>query len=146
MREQTIENFMSTVLVVVEPGRTLAEAARLMRSHDIRHLPVVDRGRVVGLLSQRDVYLVETLSDTDPEEIRVEEAMTPEPFVVDPEEPVHTVAKRMAEKKLGSAVVAHDGKLLGLFTVTDALRALAVFTHPGARTIEIRALPQEEDV
>lgn len=146
MREQTIENFMSTVLVVIEPRRTLAEAARVMRAHDIRHLPVVESGRIVGVLSQRDVYLVETLSDADPEEIRVDEAMTPEPFVVDPDEPVHVVAKRMAEKKLGSAVVAHGGKLLGLFTVTDALRALAVFTHPAARILEVPALPQEEDV
>ncbi len=146
MRQQSIESFMSTVLVVIDPRRSLGEASRLMRLHDIRHLPVVDRGRVVGLLSQRDVYLVETLSDSDPEEIRVEEAMTPEPFVVDPEDPVHSVAHRMAEKKLGSAVVAHEGKLLGLFTVTDALRALAVFTRPGAQVLEIESYPGEEDV
>jgi acetoin utilization protein AcuB len=130
MRSDAIENFMSHVLVVVDPQQTLAHAARLMRGHEIRHLPVVERGEIVGILSQRDMYLLETLSDTAPEEIRVEEAMTHEPFVVDPEEPLHSVASRMAARRIGSAVVARDQQLLGLFTVTDALRALAIFAHP----------------
>jgi acetoin utilization protein AcuB len=138
MQSQAIENFVSHVLVVVGPQDSLAHASALMRGHGIRHLPVVRAGVVVGLLSQRDVYLLETLSDSSPEEIRVEEAMTHEPFLVDPEEPVHSVASRMAARRIGSAVVARGGKLLGLFTVTDALRALAVCTQaerdPRART------------
>lgn len=141
MSERSIDKFMSSVLVVIEPRRSLGEAARLMRQHDIRHLPVVQHGQVAGILSQRDVYLVETLSDADPEEIRVEEAMTRDPFVIDPEEPVHRVALAMAERKIGSAVVAHGDRLLGLFTVTDALRALAVLTRPGS----VRTTPAEED-
>jgi acetoin utilization protein AcuB len=137
MQGQGIENFMSRVLVVVDPQQSLGDASRLMRGHAIRHLPVVHKGEVVGILSQRDVYLVETLSNASPGEIRVEEAMTHEPFLVDPEESVHSVASRMAARKIGSAVVARDGKLLGLFTVTDALRALAVFARAHPQGIEI---------
>ena len=134
MPAPAIENFVSQALVVVRPQDSLAHASALMRGHGIRHLPVVQGGDVVGLLSQRDVYLLETLSDTPPAEIRVEEAMTREPFLVDPEESVQSVASRMAERRIGSAVVARGGKLLGLFTATDALRALAVFARdaPGA--------------
>lgn len=144
MQSLTIENFMSQVLVVVDPNQSLSEASRLMRGHKIRHLPVVHQGQVVGILSQRDVYLVETLSDAGPEEIRVEEAMTHEPFLVDPEESVESVASRMAARKIGSAVVARDGKLLGLFTVTDALRALAVFARAHPHGVEVPVV--EEDV
>lgn len=120
-----IENYMSTVLILVEPTQTIAEAARLMRQHDIRHLPVVTKGKVVGILSQRDVHLIETLEDVDPMSVLVDEAMTDQPYVVEPEEPIHVVAHEMAARKIGSAVVAHGGKLLGLFTTTDALLALS---------------------
>lgn len=143
MQFQGIEYFMTRVLVVVDPKQSLGDASRLMRGHGIRHLPVVHAGEVVGILSQRDVYLVETLSSAPPEEIRVEEAMTREPFLVDPEESVHGVASRMAARKIGSAVVVRDGKLLGLFTVTDALRALAVFARAHPQGLEVPIV--EED-
>jgi acetoin utilization protein AcuB len=120
-----IENYMSSVLVVVGPKQPIAEASRLMRLHEIRHLPVVDRGRTVGVISQRDVYLLETLKDVDPTRVLVEEAMTREMYTVDPGEHVDVVAREMAERKIGSAVVARGSHLLGLFTTTDALRALA---------------------
>lgn len=122
-----IERFMSTVLVVIAPEQPLMEAARLMRLHSIRHLPVVRKGRLVGILSQRDVHLLETLQDVDPARVLVEEAMVRDVFTVEPDEPIDRVASGMAERRIGTAVVAHGDKLLGLFTTTDALRALAAF-------------------
>lgn len=126
---QAIENYMTSVLVVIGPQDTLAEAARRMRLHTIRHLPVVDGKRVVGVVSQRDVYLVETFKGVDPSRVLVEEVMRKDPYVVEAEDSITKVASEMAERKIGSAVIAHDGKLLGLFTTTDALRALAAVLH-----------------
>ena len=122
-----IERFMSTVLVVIAPEQPLMEAARLMRLHSIRHLPVVRKGRLVGILSQRDVHLLETLQDVDPARVLLEEAMVHELYSVEPDEPVDRVATEMANRRIGTAVVSHGDKLLGLFTTTDALRALAAF-------------------
>ncbi|MBK7642855.1 MAG: CBS domain-containing protein [Planctomycetes bacterium] len=132
---------MTSVLVVVDARASLEEAARLMRGHEIRHLPVLHGGELVGILSQRDIYLVETLSDARASEIRVEEAMTSELFLVDPEESVYSVASRMAARRIGSAVVARGAQLLGLFTATDALRALAVYAHANPRGV---GLPEAE--
>jgi acetoin utilization protein AcuB len=120
-----VENYMSSVLVVIDPNQPISEASRLMRLHDIRHLPVVAHGKVVGMLSQRDVYLIETLQDVDPARVLVEEAMTADPYEVEPEEPIHVVAREMADRRIGSAVIAHNGRLLGLFTTSDALLALS---------------------
>lgn len=128
-----IERYMSSVLVLVGPKETIADASRHMRLHDIRHLPVVDGKKLVGILSQRDVYLIETLRDIDPTSVLVEEAMTRELYEVEPEEPITNVALHMAERRIGSAVVAHNGRLLGLFTTTDALRALAAHLSQGPR-------------
>ncbi|MBI5362954.1 MAG: CBS domain-containing protein [Planctomycetes bacterium] len=126
-----IERFMSSVLVVIAPEQPLLEAARLMRLHSIRHLPVVQKGKLVGILSQRDVHLLETLDDVDPARVLVEEAMVRDLYTVEPDEPIDHVASQMAERRIGTAVVAHGPKLLGLFTTTDALRALAAYAIAG---------------
>jgi acetoin utilization protein AcuB len=134
----SIDKYMSTVLILVEPTQSIAEAARLMRQHDIRHLPVVKKGKIVGILSRDDVHLIETLEDVDPKRVTVDEAMTEDPYVVEPDEPIHSVAKEMAARKIGSAVVAHGGKLLGIFTTTDALLALAatIVEHEASSSVE----------
>lgn len=121
----TVERFMSPAPVTIAPERTLAEAHRVMRERAIRHLPVVDGGRLVGLLSQRDLYLLETLSSVDPAAETVGEAMSADPYFVTPDAPLAAVAEAMAERRIGSAVVVERGAVVGLFTTVDALRALA---------------------
>jgi CBS domain-containing protein len=125
MARHTVQEFMSIAPVVVSSDRTLAEAHRLMRERGIRHLPVVDRGRLVGVVSQRDLYLLETLKGVDPGSETVREAMAPDPYAVPPDAPLEAVAAEMAENKYGCAVVADRGSVIGLFTTVDALRALA---------------------
>lgn len=125
MSRRTVQEFMSIAPVVVSSDRTLAEARRLMRERGIRHLPVVDRGRLVGVVSQRDLYLLETIRGVDPGTETVREAMAPEPYAVPPDAPLEAVAAAMAENKFGSAVVVDRGAVIGLFTTVDALRALA---------------------
>jgi acetoin utilization protein AcuB len=109
----------------VRPRQTLAEAHRLMRRHRIRHLPVLDRGKLVGIVSQRDLMLIETLPDVNPREVPVEDAMISDVFSVPPGAPLASVASRMAAQKLGAVVIVEDGQVVGLFTATDACRALA---------------------
>src|SRR5512146_3249961 len=109
----------------IAADRTLAEAHRLMREHGIRHLPVMRDSRLVGIVSLRDLHLVQTLRDIDPARVLVEEAMTPNPFTVTPDAPLAEVARTMARNKWGSAVVMEEDRLVGMFTTIDALRLLA---------------------
>lgn len=124
--EPTIEHFVTTVLVVIEPQQTVAQAARLMRLHGFHHLPVMHAGRPVGVISERDILLIESLRDVDPHDVLVEEAMSPQLYLVDPEAPMRRVAADMAERHYGCAVVARGDHVIGVFTTTDALRALSV--------------------
>ncbi len=96
-----------------------------MRRHGIRHLPVLSDGKLTGVVSDRDLHLIETLSDVDPKKILVEEAMSRDVFVVSSEAPLDEVALTMAEKKYGCAVVMDREEVIGVFTVIDALVALA---------------------
>lgn len=146
MAKHTVQQHMTVTPVVISSDRTLAEAHRLMRARNIRHLPVVDHGRLVGIVSQRDLYLLETLRGVDPANETVAEAMSADPYAVAPDAPLDAVATAMAEKKYGSAVVVDRGSVIGLFTTVDALRALAFVVsrrraRPGERIPPVRTSP-----
>lgn len=109
--------------------QTMALAHRMMREHKFRHLPVLSGGKIVGVLSDGDLHLIETLSDIDPEQVTVEDAMTPNPYCVEPETPLDEVVSTMAEHKYGCAVVQQNHKVVGMFTTVDACRAFAELLH-----------------
>jgi acetoin utilization protein AcuB len=125
MARYTVQRFMSASPVVIESERTLSEAHQLMRDRRIRHLPVVERGEVVGIVSQRDLYLLGTLRGVDIASETVEEAMTSDPYTVAPDSSLEEVAREMAEHKYGAAVVVEGKAPVGIFTTVDALRALS---------------------
>jgi acetoin utilization protein AcuB len=120
----TVREYMSLSPVTINGNRPLSIAQALMREHGIRHLPVLEGGQVVGLLSERDVLLVESMPGVNPTVVRVEEAMAQNVFQASPNDPVADVVQTMIDRKLGSAVVVDDGRAVGVFTTIDALRAL----------------------
>jgi acetoin utilization protein AcuB len=122
---RTIRDYMSQCPHSIGKKQTLSTAHSMMRKWQIRHLPVLDGGQVVGLLSLRDLHLVETLRDVDPNKVPVEDAMSPDPYTIAPDADLRGVAVEMATRKLGSAIVVSDGKVVGLFTTVDALHALS---------------------
>lgn len=110
---------------LVEAEASLPDALKIMWAHDVRHLPVTQEGALVGILSKRDVSLITPVVESPPAEVSVEDVMTEDPYVVTPSTPLGEVASVMAERKIGSAIVVEGGKVVGVFTTVDALRALA---------------------
>jgi len=104
--------------------QSLKTAHALMRQYHVRHLPVLHGGKLLGMVSDRDLHLVETLHDVDPANVRVEEAMSQDVYTVTPKTPLKAVVQEMATRKLGSAVVIDGTKVVGVFTTIDALETL----------------------
>ena len=120
-----IRDSMTKSVHTIGASLTLADAARLMKKHKVRHLPVLENGALVGLVSDRDVQVISGMSELDPTCILVEDAMSQSPWTVEPTTPLLEVATHMAESKVGSAVVMEHDKVVGVFTTTDGMRVLA---------------------
>jgi acetoin utilization protein AcuB len=129
--KRAIAEYMSAEPRSIGKGEPLVAAHRLMRTYRIRHLPVTDQGRLVGVVSERDLHLLETVKSVDPRREPVEEAMTAYPFTVPPEAELADVARQMWQHRYGSALVVRDGTLIGIFTRADALRALGELACAG---------------
>ena len=120
-----ISRYMTTQPWTISRDASLAEAHALMRAHELRHLPVLDDGNLVGVVSVGDLHLIETLSDVSPDEVTVDVAMTERPFIVTSDMPLDEVVEIMAAKKYGSVIVVGREGVEGIFTTVDACRAFA---------------------
>jgi len=119
----TIHSFMTTTPHSIGADQTLAKAQEMMETHDIRHLPVLTGGRIVGMLTDRDLRLIESMEGVDPRKVTVEEAMSTAVYAVSPEAPLDQVVTTMGQKKYGSVVVLEKGRVVGIFTTVDLCRA-----------------------
>jgi acetoin utilization protein AcuB len=122
---RSISEIMSPVTHSIGVDQSMSEAAHRMHQFGIRHLPVLRGGRLVGLVSERDIAMVESLPGVDPEAVSVAEAMTAEPYAVPPGASLPAVLREMATHKYGTAVVVEGERPVGIVTTIDALRLCA---------------------
>jgi acetoin utilization protein AcuB len=124
-RVPTVADYMTPAPRSIGADQSIARARAIMREHRIRHLPVLRSGQLVGLVSDRDLAWIESMEAEKREAVLVDDAMTPFPYVVPLETPLEVVAATMAQGRFGSAIVIDRHRVVGVFTTTDAMRALA---------------------
>lgn len=119
--------------LTISPEASLAEAKTLLDQHRIRNLPVVERGKLVGMITDRDLRrasLPGAPGSAAPETkallslIKVGEVMSRDVITVGPEAGIGEAARLLIEHKIGGLPVLEHGRLAGIVTVTDALEAL----------------------
>jgi acetoin utilization protein AcuB len=118
----SVRDVMSTELMTVGPGDSARRAWELMRDRRIRHLPVLEGGRLVGILSDRDLRGV--LLSPGLVGASVRELMTERPTTVVPDAPVEDAASLLVVKKIGCLPVVEGERLVGIVTETDLLAVL----------------------
>ena len=128
-----VSDRMTREVATLEEGQSLREALNLQQLHRIRHIPVVADGRVVGILTDRDIKRASPslLSGIDQkqydellETIRVGQIMTRNPHTVTPATPLKHVAEILIDRKFGALPVIENNLLVGIITEIDLLRAL----------------------
>jgi acetoin utilization protein AcuB len=125
-RIPTIKGAMRPFPFSIQADAELGEAKRLFAAHGIRHLPVLAGERLVGLLSLHGIERAEAVAIRDSAVLPlVREVMTESVYTVASDEPLDNVLLQMAARRLGSAIVVRGGRVVGIFTTTDALRGFA---------------------
>ena len=143
-----VRSRMTADVVTASPSITLAEALTLTRSHRIRHLPVLENGRLVGLVTDRDLRLaMPPIWVEQSDELRsalhkktVGEVMIRSIITTEPSVPIEDAARALYEHRIGCLPVMEDGNLVGILTETDVLRSFVELFGQGERSsrIEIR--------
>ncbi len=134
-----VKHHMTVKVITVRPDASLWKAWQMLQTHHIRHLPVTQGKRVVGMLTDRTLRQMMPSSLSPPEEldrfrawgarVKVSEVMSRKLFPVSPETPVHEALKIMLERRVGCTPVVRGSTLVGILTTRDLLRALAGLLH-----------------
>lgn len=139
-----VEDSMTREVVTLKPDMSAADALALCRECRIRHLPVLEEGRLVGIASDRDLRSASpALGDPDRaaalERIRVADVMNREVVTAHPGDPIEDAASEMYELKIGCLPVVSDGKLVGIITSSDVMHALVMLlgAHEPGSPVEV---------
>lgn len=132
-RSPRIKKYMSTDVQTIGDEQPMSVAHRLMRERKIHHLPVLHAGKLIGVVTDRDLRLLESVQETEPVKVAVSEAMTADVYTVGPDAQLDEVVGAMAASKCGSAVVVDHGQIVGIFTTVDACSVFADLLAAAAR-------------
>lgn len=140
-----VRDLMTRDPITLGPEASVAEALELLREREIRHVPIVDGGELVGIVSDRDLTEASPVPD-DPnykeavERIRVEDVMSRDVITAHPQDPTGYAAKEMYERKLDALPVVDEQELLGIVTSTDVMQALVMLTgvHESGSQVEVQ--------
>ncbi len=124
MTQAKLADFMTSNPISFPADASLGAARRAMDRYKVRHLLVRDNELIVGVISDRELAVLEAMDEIDDDAAPARLAMQPEPYHVKIEETIGTVCKQMIENHIGSVVVLDDEMVVGIFTTTDALRVL----------------------
>lgn len=128
-----IEEIMTKDVITVNPETKLLDAQKMMMENNIRRLPVMDHGQLVGIITEHDLD-ASTPSRMNPmgaqqlhymlSKMKVKDVMKKNPITVSPDTPFEDALRIGQEKKIGSFPVVEDGKLVGITTESDIVRFL----------------------
>jgi CBS domain-containing protein len=119
----TVETIMTREPVALEPSSTCGEAATLMKQQDCGSLPIVRDGRLVGIITDRDIVVRAVAAGEDPKTLRVSEIMTADPITIAPNTSIDEASRLMAERQVRRLPVVADGRLVGIVVLAQLARS-----------------------
>ena len=118
-----VRELMTTEPTTVEAKATLGEVATLMKQQDCGSIPVIEGGRLIGIVTDRDIVVRGVAAGKDPKTQRVSEVMSSNPVTIGPDEDVADAEKKMADRQIRRLPVIEGGKLVGIIVTAQIARA-----------------------
>ena len=131
MQTTQVRDWMTADPISAPPTMSLPEALQVMARHNIRRLPIVDKGRLVGIVTRGDLRGAQPSRATSlsifelhylVSRITLDEIMTRNPLTVNDDTSVQDAARLMLQRKISGLPVLHEGKLVGIITESDIFR------------------------
>ena len=116
-----VTHLMTPFPHAIEPSAPLSEAKAMMIENNIRHLPVRRGGELIGVISSRDLMRAQAYGVNS----KVEDVAVSAPYLVEKDTTIDVVLRGMAARQISSALIVMNGKLVGIFTTTDACNHFA---------------------
>lgn len=148
-----VENWMNPKVVTVDANDSMLDATKLMKEHNIRRLPVLEKGKLVGIVTDRDLKRASPSDATTLEaheilyliaNIKVREIMSKNPITVPWNYTVEEAAEILLQAKIsGMPVMDNDGKVIGMITQTDLFKVFISLTGVGKRGIQFAFLLED---
>ena len=117
-----VEELMTRDPATLHPESTCTEAATLMKTRDCGSLPVVQDGKLIGIVTDRDIVIRAVAGGTDPTHLAVSEVMTKAPVSVAPDLKAEDAAKVMSERQVRRLPVVDNGRLVGMLVIGQLAR------------------------
>ncbi|MDP7320609.1 MAG: CBS domain-containing protein [Bacteriovoracaceae bacterium] len=126
--EIVVDEYATPIMAYAAPDMDIPSMNDLLEKEGFRHLPVLDDGKPIGMISMRDLLLIKSLNVHF--DLKAKDIMTPDPYCVRKGASLEEVAFHMSEAKIGSALIVDDqGKADSIFTSVDGLNALVEITR-----------------
>ncbi len=144
MKKIQVRDWMTPNPITIDIKTTLPEAHKLMKECHIRRLPVVDHGKVVGILTQGDIREASPSDATSLSifelnyllaKLNVEKIMTRDPITIAPTSTIREAAQIMLDHKIGGLPVIEGDKLVGIITESDIFRVLVQEPEPASSIV-----------
>lgn len=142
-----VRDYMSADPVIIGPNDAVGDALELLKDHSIRRLPVVSKGKLIGLVTNTDLIKASPSPATSLSiheinylypKIKIKDIMTKDVITIEPDEAIEEAAVLMREKKLGTLVVVDKNNLEGIITESDLFKAFIDvfnFDRPGIKVV-----------
>jgi acetoin utilization protein AcuB len=148
-----VENWMNPNVITVDADDSMLDATKLLKEHNIRHLPVLEKGKLVGVITDRDLKRASPSDATALEahellyliaNIKVREIMTKNPITVPYNYTIEEAAELLLQARIsGMPVVDKDGGVIGTITQTDLFKVLISLTGVGKKGVQFAFLLED---
>ena len=116
---QSVRDVMTPSVRTVSPSQSLAEAAEVMKGEDVGAVPVVEEGRLAGIVTDRDIVIRAVADRRDPQTVKVEEVASRDLVTVEPEQDLDQALALMARHQVRRLPVVEQGQLVGMLAQAD---------------------------
>lgn len=114
-----VKDVMTKQVVSLKPNDTVKDAAFLMKKHNIGSIPVCDNGKIIGIITDRDIVLRVEADGSNVDNTSVRDVMSSNPVIGNPEMDIKDAAKIMSERQIRRLPIMQEGSVIGMVSLGD---------------------------